>query len=102
MNTKLFVGNIPFSLNESSLEELFSQSGKVVSVTIPTDRDTGRKRGFAFVEMGTQSEAEAAIRTLNGHTIEGRQLVVNASRPKTQGGGGGRGGAGGGGGGGRW
>ncbi len=95
MNTKLFVGNIPFSLNESSLEELFSQSGKVVSVSIPTDRDTGRKRGFAFVEMGTQAEAEAAIHALNGQTIEGRQLVVNASRPKAPGGGGRRDGGGG-------
>lgn len=86
MNTKLFVGNIPFSISESHLEELFSQSGKVVSVTIPTDRDTGRKRGFAFVEMGTQEDAEAAIRQLNGQTVEGRQIVVNASRPKTSGG----------------
>lgn len=82
MNKKLFVGNIPFSLTEASLTELFSQSGTVVSVSIPTDRDTGRKRGFAFVEMGTQEEAETAIRDLNGHTVEGRQIVVNASRPK--------------------
>lgn len=89
MNTKLFVGNIPFSLNESNLEELFSQSGKVVSVTIPTDRDTGRKRGFAFVEMENQAEAETAIKNLNGQTVDGRQIVVNASRPKTPGGGGG-------------
>lgn len=88
MNTKLFVGNIPFSLSEPQLEELFSAHGKVVQVTIPTDRDTGRKRGFAFVEMGTQAEAEAAIRSLNGQTVDGRQIVVNASRPKTQSGGG--------------
>ncbi len=86
MNNKLFVGNIPFSINESSLEEIFSQSGKVVSVTIPTDRDTGRKRGFAFVEMQTQAEAEDAIRDHNGQTVEGRQIVVNASRPKAPGG----------------
>lgn len=91
MNNKLFVGNIPFSLNETGLEEIFAPSGKVLSVTIPTDRDTGRKRGFAFVEMETQAEAEAAIRSLNGQTVDGRQIVVNASRPKTAGGGGGRG-----------
>lgn len=84
MNTKLFVGNLPFSINEASLEELFSRSGKVVSVTIPTDRDTGRKRGFAFVEMENQSEAETAIKDLNGSTVEGRQIVVNPSRPKEQ------------------
>jgi RNA recognition motif-containing protein len=84
MNTKLFVGNLPFSINEASLEELFSRSGKVVSVTIPTDRDTGRKRGFAFVEMENQSEAETAIKELNGSTVEGRQIVVNPSRPKEQ------------------
>lgn len=87
MNNKLFVGNIPFSISESGLEELFSPSGKVVSVTIPTDRESGRKRGFAFVEMGTQAEAEEAIRAMNGQTVEGRQIVVNASRPKTPGGG---------------
>jgi RNA recognition motif-containing protein len=82
MNNKLFVGNIPFSLSESGLEELFAKCGQVVSVSIPTDRETGRKRGFAFVEMGSQTDAEAAIRDLNGQTVEGRQIVVNASRPK--------------------
>ena len=104
MNTKLFVGNIPFTLSETTLEELFSQTGKVVSVTIPRDRDTGRKRGFAFVEMETQADAEAAIKQFDGQTVEGRQIVVSASKPKAQGGGPGgrRGGGGGGGGGGRW
>lgn len=87
MNKKLFVGNIPFSLSETSLSELFSQAGTVVSVSIPVDRETGRKRGFAFVEMGSQAEAETAIRDLNGHTVEGRQIVVNASRPKSPAGG---------------
>jgi RNA recognition motif-containing protein len=90
MNNKLFVGNIPFTLSEPNLEELFAKCGKVVSVTIPTDRETGRKRGFAFVEMETQAEAESAIRDLNGQTLEGRQIVVNPSRPKTQNGGGSR------------
>ena len=84
MNTKLFVGNLSYNLTEANLEELFAKSGKVVSVAIPTDRDSGKKRGFAFVEMGTQAEAEAAIETLNGQTVDGRQLVVNASRPKTR------------------
>lgn len=80
MNNKLFVGNLPFKLNEADIEALFSQSGKVVSVVVPTDRDTGRKRGFAFVEMGSQEEAEAAVKNLNGYTCDGRQLVVNPSR----------------------
>ncbi|MBS1990696.1 MAG: RNA-binding protein [Cyanobacteria bacterium REEB67] len=84
MNTKLFVGNLSYNLTEANLEELFAKSGKVVSVAIPTDRDSGKKRGFAFVEMGTQAEAEAAIDSLNGQTVDGRQLVVNASRPKTR------------------
>ncbi len=82
MNTKLFVGNLSFKLTEADLEELFAQSGKVVSVVIPTDRETGRKRGFAFVQMETQAEAEAAVKNLNGQTVEGRQLVVNPSKPK--------------------
>jgi len=85
MNTKLFVGNLPFSLSEANLEEIFARSGKVVSVSIPTDRETGRKRGFAFVEMSSQAEAEAAIKSLNGHTVEGRELVVNPSKPREQG-----------------
>lgn len=82
MNNKLFVGNIPFKLTEEGLEELFKPSGTVVSVAIPTDRETGRKRGFAFVEMGNQSEAEEAIRALNGRDIEGRQIAVSMSQPR--------------------
>ncbi len=82
MNNKLFVGNISFKMDEEDLKDLFSQTGNVVSVAIPTDRDTGRKRGFAFVEMETQESAQAAIDTLNGKTIEGREIVVNASKPK--------------------
>jgi cold-inducible RNA-binding protein len=72
MNTKLFVGNLSFKTTEAELEEAFSKSGKVVSVAIPTDRDTGRKRGFGFVEMQTEQEA----------TSDGRQIVVNPSRPR--------------------
>jgi RNA recognition motif-containing protein len=82
MNNKLFVGNISFKMNEEDLKDLFSSSGKVVSVAIPTDRETGRKRGFAFVEMENQEDAQAAIDSFNGKTIEGREIVVNASRPK--------------------
>jgi cold-inducible RNA-binding protein len=84
MKNKLFVGNLSFNLTESNLEELFAQHGKVVSVAIPTDRDTGRKRGFAFVEMETEAEAEAAIQNLNGKDVDGRQLAVNPSKPKTR------------------
>lgn len=84
MNTKLYVGNLPFSLNETDLEKLFAESGNVVSVAIPTDRETGRKRGFAFVEMETTEAAEAAINAMNGQTVEGRQIVVNPSRPKAK------------------
>jgi len=82
MNTKLFVGNLSFKVTESELEELFSQAGAVVSVAIPTDRETGRKRGFAFVEMQTQAEAEAAVKQFNGQTLDGRQIAVNPSQPK--------------------
>ncbi len=85
MNTKLFVGNLSFNLTEAQLEELFAQHGKVVSVAIPTDRDTGRKRGFAFVEMETEAEAQTAIQALNGKDVDGRQLAVNPSKPKTKG-----------------
>lgn len=81
-NNKLFVGNISFKMSESDLMELFSQSGKVVSVAIPTDRETGRKRGFAFVEMENDDDAQNAINAFNGKTIQGRELVVNPSRPK--------------------
>ena len=84
MNSKLYVGNLPFSLNEPDLEELFAEHGKVVSVSIPTDRETGRKRGFAFVEMDSQETAEAAINAMNGKSVEGREIVVNPSRPKVK------------------
>lgn len=84
MTIKLFVGNLSFNVNEEKLEQLFAQHGKVVSVAIPTDRDTGRKRGFAFVEMETQAEADAAIQSMNGQDVDGRQLAVNPSRPKTR------------------
>jgi RNA recognition motif-containing protein len=92
MNTKLFVANLPFKVTEAELEQLFSEAGAVVSVAIPTDRETGRKRGFAFVEMQTQAEAEAAVKQFNGWTLHDRQIAVNPSQPKdkSQGRGGGR------------
>jgi RNA recognition motif-containing protein len=89
MNNKLFVGNLSFKITEGDLEELFAQHGTIVSCSIPTDRDTGRKRGFAFVEMGTQEEAEAAIQALNGRDVDGRQISVSIATPKPKGGGGG-------------
>lgn len=82
MNKKLFVGNLPFQTTEQELEEAFSRSGKVISVALPTDRETGRKRGFGFVEMQSEEEADAAIRDFNGQTLGGRRIVVNISRGK--------------------
>ncbi|MBY0360059.1 MAG: RNA-binding protein [Candidatus Obscuribacterales bacterium] len=82
MNKKIFVGNLSFKLTEADVERLFAESGQVVSVVIPTDAETGRKRGFAFVEMGTTAEAEAAIQALNGQEVEGRQIAVSMSKPR--------------------
>ncbi|CAN5222230.1 RNA-binding protein [soil metagenome] len=81
-NTKLFVGNLSFNTTEAELEETFSKSGTVVSVAIPTDRETGRKRGFGFVEMETKEMADAAVKEFNGQSIDGRQIVVNESKPR--------------------
>ncbi|MBZ0188708.1 MAG: RNA-binding protein [Candidatus Obscuribacterales bacterium] len=83
MNTRLYVGNLPFTVDETYVETLFSQTGEVKSVAMPIDRETGRKRGFAFVEMENSKQAEAAIEQFNGNTVEGRQIVVNPSRPRT-------------------
>jgi RNA recognition motif-containing protein len=104
MGKKLYVGNLPFSATEGSVSDLFSQIGGVDSVRLITDRDSGRSKGFGFVEMATDEEAEKAIAELNGKEFEGRALTVNEARPqepRSGGGGGGfRGGRGGGGGGG--
>src|SRR4051794_37295968 len=98
MGTKLFVGNLPFTAEESALSELFAADGRqVTSVRILSDRDTGRSRGFGFVEMANPEDAQKAIEALNGHDFMGRPLTVNEAREG--GGGGGRGGGGGGGGG---
>jgi RNA recognition motif-containing protein len=98
MGKKLYVGNLPYSVSDSSLEQLFSAHGQVQSAQVIMDRDTGRSKGFGFVEMGTDEEAQAAINAMNGKEIDGRALTVNEARPKESGGGG-RGGYGGGGGG---
>jgi RNA recognition motif-containing protein len=103
MGKKLYVGNLSYSLNDSDLQKLFESVGTVTSAQIIVDRETGRAKGFGFVEMNTDEEAQAAIASLNGKEIEGRALTVNEARPKAEGGGGGgrgRGGYGGGGGGG--
>lgn len=102
MGKKLYVGNLSYGVDSSALEQLFSAHGTVASAQVISDRDTGRSKGFGFVEMSTDEEAQAAIAALNGVDHEGRSLTVNEARPKESGGGGGGGGRGfGGGGGGR-
>lgn len=103
MGRKLYVGNLPYSTSEDQLTELFSQAGKVDTVRVMRDMATGRARGFAFVEMGSDEEAQQAISQFHEHKLDGRALVVNEARPKPEGGfgGGGRGGYGGEGGGNR-
>ena len=92
MGTRLYVGNLPFSADESSVRALFEQNErKVEEVKLITDRDTGRPRGFGFVEMGNSEDADKAISELNGHSLDGRELTVNEARERTGGGGGGRG-----------
>jgi RNA recognition motif-containing protein len=110
MGRKLFVGNLSFDVGNQDLQDLFSQAGACESVAVITDRNTGRSRGFAFVEMSTDEEAQRAMEQFNGHELRGRAMTVNEarereSRPGGGGGGGrgpgrGRGGPGGGGGGG--
>jgi RNA recognition motif-containing protein len=98
MSTKLYVGNLNFRTTGDELRELFSQAGEVESASVIEDRDTGRSRGFGFVEMATREEGEAAIQQFNGKEFGGRNLNVNEARPREdRGGGGGRGGFGGGG-----
>ncbi len=88
----IFVGTLDFAATESSLRSLFEPYGKVDRVNLVTDRDTGRSRGFAFVEMPDAAQADQAIAALNGTDMGGRALNINEARPKTEGGGGGRGG----------
>ncbi len=99
MSTKLYVGNLSFNSTEQDLEEVFGEIGTVESVNIIADRDTGRSRGFGFVEMSSAEEAQNAISELDGKEIDGRNLKVNEAKPReNRAGGGGRGGRGGGGG----
>ena len=102
MGKKLYVGNLTYGVTDSDLQRMFEAHGTVQSAQVIMDRDTGRSKGFGFVEMGSDQEAQAAITALNGKEMDGRNLTVNEARPKTEGGGrGGFGGGGGGGGGGR-
>ena len=94
---KLYVGNLTYKVNDSDLEQLFSQFGTVQSAQVITDRDTGRSKGFGFVEMDTDAEAQEAIRNLHDQDHNGRRLTVNEARPREPRPGGGGGGAGGGG-----
>ncbi|NNF66166.1 MAG: RNA-binding protein [Gammaproteobacteria bacterium] len=97
MGRKLYVGNLPYSVTEDILRETFSACGTVDSANMITDRDTGQSKGFGFVEMSSDSEAQKAIQELNGTTMENRQIKVNEAKPRQP-----RGGGGGGGGGNRW
>jgi RNA recognition motif-containing protein len=106
MSTKLYVGNLSFNTSTQDLEQMFAEFGTVQSANIIEDRETGRSRGFAFVEMSSKEEGQNAIAGLNGKEIDGRNLTVNEAKPReergggggSRGGGGGRGGYGGGGG----
>src|SRR5207244_6751473 len=95
MGKKLYVGNLTYEVTDSALEQMFAAHGTVQSAQVIMDRDTGRSKGFGFVEMGSDQEAQAAIAALNGKEVEGRSLTVNEARPRPQGGGGGGGGRGG-------
>ena len=97
---RIYVGNLPFSTNEQELRSMFEAHGAVTNASVVSDRDTGRSRGFGFVEMADAAQANAAITALNGFSVGGRALVVNEARPREErsgGGGGGRSGGGGGG-----
>jgi len=95
-NNKLYVGGLPYSVTDDKLQEVFSPHGTVESARVITDRMTGRSRGFGFVEMSSQAEAEEATKNLNGTDLEGRSLTVNEAKPQEErSGGGGRGGGGG-------
>ena len=102
MAVKLFVGGLSFSTSNERLQEVFAATGSVESAAVVTDRDTGRSRGFGFVEMATPEDAEQAISKLNGTSVDGRTIQVERAKSPGSGGGGGRGGGGGGGGRPRW
>jgi RNA recognition motif-containing protein len=104
MSTKLYVGNLSFNTSSQDLENMFAEAGTVQSANLIEDRETGRSRGFGFVEMSSNEEAKAAITAFDGKEVDGRNLKVNEAKPQERNGGGGRGGYGGGsyGGGSRW
>ena len=107
MGNRLYVGNLAYSVTDDSLQRAFGAYGSVSSAKVMMDRDSGQSKGFGFVEMGSDQEAQAAIAALNGKEVDGRSLTVNEAKPRTEGGGrggsgGGRGGYGGGGGGRRY
>ena len=91
MSTKLYVGNLAFQTTSQELQELFAQAGTVESASVVEDRDTGRSRGFAFIEMSSEEEANSAIEQFNGKEVGGRALKVNEAKPRENRGGGGRG-----------
>src|SRR5262245_48060139 len=84
MSKKLYVGNLSYSTDETQVRELFAQAGEVTSVSLITDRDTGRPKGFGFVEMSTDEQANEAIRRFNGFTVDNRALTVNEARPREE------------------
>ena len=86
MSVNIYVGNIPYNLSESQMEELFAQYGAITSVKIIKDRYSGQSKGFGFVEMDKQNEADAAIQELNGKEVSGRNIKVNLAKPKNEGG----------------
>jgi RNA recognition motif-containing protein len=92
MGKRLYVGNLTYGTTDAALRQLFEAHGTVTSAQVIMDRDTGRSKGFGFVEMSNDDEAQAAITALNGQQVDGRALTVNEARPKTEGGGGGGGG----------
>ena len=102
MSTKLYVGNLSFDTSSEQLQTIFSEAGTVQSASVVEDRETGRSRGFGFVEMSTKEEAQAAITALDGKDVDGRNLKVNEAKPRENRSGGGGGGYGGGGGRDRW
>lgn len=92
MAARLYVGNLSYNTGDAELRDAFASSGNVLSATVVTDRDTGRSRGFGFVEFGSASEAQTAIANMNGASLDGRALTVNEARERSSGGGGGGGG----------
>ena len=90
MGRKIYVGNLPYSATEQSLESAFADHGTVESVKLVMDRDTGRSKGFGFIEMSSDAEAGAAIMALNGSNVEGRPIVINEARPQSRNSGGGQ------------